>query len=170
GPGPAALRPIATTRPHRDREGRGACAGMRRPGRARPANMPPTQPSERALHFLDAVALDDVADAHVLVVLEGHAAFLTGDNLLHVVLEALELAELALVDDDVVADEAHVGPALDDTIRDAAARDLADLRDVEDLEDLRIAQHVLAQRGRQHARHRLLHVIHEVVDDVVVAD
>src|SRR5690606_30315902 len=142
-------------------------AGTRRAGHgALPANLPSTPPSERALDFLDAIALDDVAGAHVLVVLEGHAAFLAGENLLGVVLEALELAELALVDDDVVADEAHVGPALHDAVGDAAARDLADLRDVEDLEDLRVAQHVLAQRRRQHARHRLLHVINEVVDDV----
>ena len=53
---------------------------------------------------------------------------------------------------------------------DAAAGDLADLGDVEHLQDLGIAEEGLAQRRRQHARHRRLHVVHEVVDDVVVAD
>ena len=36
------------------------------------------------------VALDDVADAHVLVAFEGHAAFLPRDHVLDLVLEALE--------------------------------------------------------------------------------
>ena len=51
---------------------------------------------ERPLHFFHAVALDDVADAHVLVVLEGHAAFLARRDLADVVLEALELATACL--------------------------------------------------------------------------
>src|ERR1700730_7901037 len=46
---------------------------------------------QRALHRLHAIALDDVADAHVLVVLKGHAAFLAGDDFAGVLLEALEL-------------------------------------------------------------------------------
>ena len=35
---------------------------------------------------------------------------------------------------------------------------------------MRVAEHGLAQRRRQQARHRRLHVVHEIVDDVVVAD
>src|SRR5262249_3855224 len=50
---------------------------------------------QRALHRLHPVALDDVADLHVLVMLEGHAAFLSGHHLAHIVLEALELGKLA---------------------------------------------------------------------------
>src|SRR5262249_51356005 len=89
--------------------------------------------SERALHLLDAVALDRVALPHVLVALEGHAAFLAGAHLARVVLETLELRELAVVDDDVVADETHIGAALDHAVGDAAAGDLADLGHREDL-------------------------------------
>ena len=33
-----------------------------------------------------------------------------------------------------------------------------------------VAEHGLAQRRRQQSRHRLLHVVDEIVDDVVVAD
>src|SRR6478735_3081931 len=110
--------------------------------------------SEAALDLFDAVALDHVARAHVLVVLEGHAAFLAGDDFLCIVLEALELPQLALVDDDVVADQADIGAALDRAVGNAATGDLADLRDVEDLEDRRVAEHGLAQRRRQQARHR----------------
>ncbi len=71
---------------------------------------------------------------------------------------------------DVVADQAHVGAALDVAVRDPAARHLADLGDVEHLQDQGIAEHLLAERRGQQSGHGRLHVIHEVVDDVVVAD
>src|SRR6185312_3010144 len=45
---------------------------------------------KRPRHHLDAEALDDIADAHVLVVLEGHAAFLAARHFGHFVLEALQ--------------------------------------------------------------------------------
>ena len=51
-----------------------------------------------------------------------------------------------------------------------AARDLADLGDVEHLLDRRVAEEDLAHRRRQQARHGRFHVVHEIVDDVVVAD
>ena len=66
--------------------------------------------------------------------------------------------------------QAHPAPRSHHALGDAAAGDLADLGDVEDLEDLGIADEGLAQVGRQQARHGRLHVIHEIVDDVVVAD
>ena len=72
--------------------------------------------------------------------------------------------------DDVVADQAHIGAAFHGAVGDAATRDLADLGDVEHFQDQGIAEHGFAQGGREQAGHRLLHVIHEVVDDVVVAD
>src|SRR5438445_2514671 len=83
---------------------------------------------QRALHLLDAVALDRVALPHILVVLERHAAFLAGAYLARIVLETLQLRQLAVVDDDVVADEADIGAALHHAVGHAAAGDLADLR------------------------------------------
>src|SRR5262245_54822550 len=74
------------------------------------------------------------------------------------------------MDDDIVADQPDPGAALDHALGDAAAGDLADLGDVEDLEDLGIAEEGFPQDRRQQAGHCLLHVVHEVVDDVVVAD
>src|ERR1700760_4340316 len=71
---------------------------------------------QRALDLLDAVALDDVASAHILVVLEGHAAFLPGLDFANLVLETLQRRKLALVHDDIVADETHVGAALDGAV------------------------------------------------------
>src|ERR1051326_2280892 len=125
---------------------------------------------ERAQYRLHPIAFDDVALAHVLEVLERHAAFLAGEYLARVILEALELRQLAFVDHHVVADETHVGAALDGSIGDAAARDLADLGDGEDFQDFRRAERGLARGRREQPGHCLLHVLHEVVDDVVVAD
>src|SRR5438270_1084096 len=71
---------------------------------------------KRALDLLDAVALDDVAGAHILIVLERHAAFLPSLDLANLVLEALQRRQLALVHDDIVADESHVGAALDSAV------------------------------------------------------
>src|SRR5690606_32887218 len=67
---------------------------------------------QRARYHLDAEALDDVADAHVLVVLEGHAAFLAARHFRHFVLEALQRLQRAFVDHDVVADQADARAAL----------------------------------------------------------
>src|SRR5204862_263336 len=81
--------------------------------------------SQRALNRLHPVAFDNVALPHVLVVLEGHAAFHARTDFAHVVLETLELRELALVDYHVVADQPHIGAALDGAVGDAAAGALA---------------------------------------------
>ena len=108
------------------------------------------------LHLFDAEALDDVAGAHVLIALEGHAAFLAGNDLAHLVLEALQRRQRTLMHDDVVADEAHPCAALHDALGDAAAGNLADLGDVEDLEDLGIAEEGLAQGRGEQAGHGLL--------------
>ena len=74
------------------------------------------------------------------------------------------------MDHNVIADQPHVGAALDGAIGNFAAGDVADLGNLEDLQDLRIAQHGLAQCRRQQAGHRLFYIIDEIVDDVVVAD
>src|SRR4029077_8496268 len=65
--------------------------------------------SQRPLHALPPVALDDVADLHVVIILEGHAAFLAGHDLARVVLEPLELRQLALMDHPVAAMRRAVG-------------------------------------------------------------
>ena len=45
--------------------------------------------SQRALHLLDPVAFDHVADPHILVVFECHAAFLAGHDLVEDVKKAM---------------------------------------------------------------------------------
>src|SRR5688500_8270613 len=90
-------------------------------------------PSQRALDGLDLVALDDVALLDVLVIGKGHAAFLARQHLAHFVFEALQGREIAFVDHDVVADQAHLGAAAHQALGNAAAGCLADLADVESL-------------------------------------
>src|SRR5664279_1042266 len=90
---------------------------------------------QRPRDFLDAVTFDDIAGAHVLVFFEGHTAFLARRHFAHFVLEPLQGLQGALVHDDVIADQAHAGTALDNAIRNPTAGDLADLGDVEDLQD-----------------------------------
>src|SRR5690606_5450577 len=125
---------------------------------------------EGASNVLDAERLDDHAHAHILVVLEGHAAFLAAGHFGDFVLEALERLELAFVDDDVVADEAYACATFDLAFSNAAACHLADLGDVEHLKDLGITKERLAAFWRQKAGHRCFDIIDEVIDDVVVAN
>src|ERR1700676_1168436 len=125
---------------------------------------------QTALDRLHAITLDDVADTHVAVILERHAAFLAGLHFLYFILEALERRQLAFMHDDIVANQADIGAAFHGPVGNPAAGDLADLGNIEHFQDLGVAEHGLAQRRRQKTGHRLLHVIYQVVDDVVVAD
>ena len=129
-----------------------------------------TNALQRPRYLLDAEALDDVADFHVFIIGEAHAAFLPHRHFVDVVLEALELRELALVDDDVVADETDLGAALDLAFGDAAAGDLAVLRNREDFENFCVAEECLAQLRIEHTRKRALDVIDEIVDHRIVTD
>src|SRR5262249_44281817 len=88
-------------------------------------------PSKGTGNGLDVEALPDVTDADILIVGEGHAALLPGRHLAHLVLEALQSGQRTLVDHDVVANEPHLGAALDLAVGDAATRDFADLGNVE---------------------------------------
>jgi len=133
------------------------------------ANRPPYA-SECPLDLFTLEDLDDVVGADVVVVLEGHAAFLTGVDLLDLVLEPLEGLQLALVDHHVVAEQAHPGGAPGDAFGDLAAGDLANPGDLEHFLDPGVADKVLLDLRAEQARGGLFHVIDQVVDDRVVAD
>src|SRR5262245_18580320 len=135
-----------------------------------PEGLTPSIILQRPLDGLDIVALDDIALADVLVVGEGHAAFLSCGHFPHLVLEALERRERAFVDHHVVADQPHLCAAFDLAFGHAAAGHLTDLGDVEHLQDAGVAEKDLAHRRREQTRHCRLNVIHQIVDDVVVAD
>ncbi|MNE23458.1 hypothetical protein D3C80_1167130 [compost metagenome] len=74
------------------------------------------------------------------------------------------------MDDHVVADEAYACTTLDLAFDHTATGNLANLGDVEDFQDLGIAEEGFAAFRRQKTRHGCLNVIHQIVDDVVVAD
>src|ERR1700722_13569005 len=141
-----------------------ACAGIQE------LNLAYFKVLKGALNGFDFETLDYVALLHILIVREGHAAFLAILNFAHFVLEALEGGKLAFMDHDIVADQAHPGAAPHHALGDAAAGDLANLGDGEDFQDFGIAQELLARFGRQQARQRRLHIIHHIVDDVVIAN
>jgi hypothetical protein len=83
---------------------------------------------QRALDLDLLVALEDVAFLDVVVPVDLHAALHAGADFLGVVLDALELLELAVVlDDDAVAGDADERVALHGAVGDIAAGDVADL-------------------------------------------
>jgi hypothetical protein len=90
-------------------------------------------------------------------------------HFLDFVLEALERLELAFVDDDVVADQATPAPR---STLPSVTRQPATLPTLVMLKTSRISAlpRKVSRRSGEQARHRRFHVIHEIVDDVVVAD
>src|SRR3954471_4684850 len=113
--------------------------------------------------------LDDVADLQIVVALEADAALEARLDLGHVVLEAAQRAQLALVDHHVVAQQARLrlARALDDAVGDHAAGDGAELRRLEDLPHLGRAEPHFLERRLEDAGHRLLDLVGHVVDDRV---
>ena len=75
------------------------------------------------------VRLDDVALVLVVVAVQQDAALEALADLADVVLQVLQRVDRAVPDDRAVADHADLGVALDDAVRDHAARDRAEPRD-----------------------------------------
>src|SRR5215471_12567037 len=122
---------------------------------------------ERASHFLDAVRLDQVADLHVVEVLDADTALEPLAHLTGVVFEPLQRRQRPVIHLDARADNADPGGARDDPAPDEAPGDRADLGDLEELPHLRFAQHDLLLFRREQAFHRRPHFIHGLVDDAV---
>jgi len=66
----------------------------------------PLRRSALLLYFFHNKALNDIAFLDIIVVLDAHAALIRGCNFLHIVLEALEGIQVALVEYDAVTDYA----------------------------------------------------------------
>ena len=75
--------------------------------------------------------LDYVANFDVAVVRDRDAALHAVTYFACVIFEALERADLAFEDDDVVAQQAHFGVALDQAVEHVAAGDGSDFRNAE---------------------------------------
>src|SRR5690606_25941415 len=144
--------------------------GMRRSGPGTEETIGSGRSVDLARHLDALVALDLVAYLDVIIVPDANAAFRTGPDLVHVVLEAPERLQLAFEDDDVVAQHANRVVAPDVALGDDAARDVAELRRHEDLLHLGQADDVLPDLRCEQAAHRRLHVVDRLVDDAVVAN
>src|SRR5262245_46336693 len=124
----------------------------------------------RSRHFDARVALDLVADPHVVVVLHADAALGAGTHFVDVVLEATQRLEAALEDHDVVAQHADRIVTADIAFHHDATRDRAELAGAEYLAHLCDADDLLLDLRREHARQHLLHVVDRFVNDAVVAN
>src|SRR5262249_11526827 len=91
-------------------------------------------------------------------------------DLTGIILEALQRRDAALPDDDAVAQEANLAAAGDDPRAHVTACDGADARHTEDFADLGLARDHLFELGSEHADHRPLDVLEQLVDDLVGAD
>src|SRR6202158_6630743 len=110
--------------------------------------------------------LDEVADLDVVEPLEPDPALEAGLDLAHVILEAPERSDLALVDDDVVPQQPRlrVAGARDAALADHAAGDRAELWDLEGVADLGDPHpHFLEGRIEQ-GRHGVLYLAGPVVN------
>src|SRR5690606_37002942 len=114
--------------------------------------------------------LDEVTSLDVVEAIDADPAFETLFDLLGVILEALEAAEFTLVDQRAAAQHLRLSVAPHDALGDHAAGDHARLRDLEDGADLRSTHPPLDELRRQHALHQRPDIVHDVVDDVVLAD
>mgnify|MGYP006962188748 CR=1 FL=1 len=86
---------------------------------------------QRFLNFDFLVSLDDVALADVVISRDADTAVITRGHFLDIILQALERAEVAGVLDDTVADQAHLGTALDAALAHDGSGNCADLGDVD---------------------------------------
>src|SRR6185312_1282976 len=143
------------------------------PGGAAPRTSRPRSrlsSAQRPRDLLDAIRLDQVAYFDVVEILDADAALEPFADFAHVVLEALERRQRAVVGFDAVANHADAPRARDDPAAHEAARDRADLGDLEDLPHLGLAQHHFLLLGREQAFHRQLHLFDGLVDDAVGPD
>src|SRR5215212_7129232 len=139
-----------------------------RPGTGRQTPGPGAVGSAWDLDHL--VGFDLVAFVDVLEVVQADAARVPGRDRAHVLLEAAQRADAAVVDDHPVADQAGPGTAGDLARGDVRPGDHADPRHPEGLADLGGAGLALLVLGGEQALEGLLDVLHHLVDDRVEAD
>src|SRR4051812_6838542 len=78
---------------------------------------------EGARHLFSAIALDDITDLEIVEVLDADAALETLANFTHILLEATERRDGAVVDLDPVTDDARTSLPVHDTAAHRTAGD-----------------------------------------------
>src|SRR2546430_8052057 len=118
---------------------------------------------------LNDVALDDVADQDIVLVVEHDAALETDGDFTSVVLHAPERSDLAVVDRGASAKKSRLRAAAYKAVDHARARDRG-LAGGEDLQHLGVAEKRLDHLRLEHSGERLLHVLEQLVDDFVLTN
>ena len=113
--------------------------------------------------------LDRIALLDVVEVVNADAALIARGNLPGVILEALEGSDLALMNHDAVANNAHLRIAGYLALLHIRARDGADAGDLEGVAHGNTAQLHLLKYGLEHALHGVLHILNRVIDDAIGA-
>src|SRR6266550_1021445 len=119
---------------------------------------------------LESIRLHRVTGLEVLPTLEPDAALLSGRHLAHVFLEVLERIDPAFEDLLFAPEKLDPASTADFALHDAAAGDDARARDLDRGDDLDSAFADLTVGRLAQPLGRALHVLGELVDDVVVAD
>src|ERR671911_1989530 len=115
----------------------------------------------------DLVRLDDVAFLDVVEVLDPDAALEALGHLAHVILEALERPDTAVIDDDAVADDARPPVPNDRAADHVTTGDHADAGNPEQSAHLCGPELGLPLLGREHPRECRADVVDRVVDHAV---
>src|SRR6266849_4717869 len=125
-----------------------------------------------ALNFfpLETVRLHRIAGLEVLPALEPDAALLSGRHLANILFEVLQRVDATFVDHLAAPEKLDPASTADLALHDAAAGDDAGARNLDRGDDLDPALADLAVRRFAQSLGRALHVLGELVDDVVVAD
>src|SRR4051812_38071913 len=114
----------------------------------------PCRRSQRSRDLLLPIALEDIADLDVVEILNTDTALEAFAHFLHVVLEATERRDSAVVDLDAVAHDANAASAVDDAVPHRASSDDAHARHLEQLAHFGFAEHCLALFRPQHSLER----------------
>src|SRR6185312_17544064 len=115
-------------------------------------------------------ALENVADLDVVEVLDADAALEPVLHFLHVVLEAPQGPDDAVVHFDAVANDANATLTVDQAAPHVAAGDRADLGHLERVAHFGLAEYDFLLVRAKHALERGAHVRHRLVDDLVELD
>src|SRR5205807_3121876 len=113
---------------------------------------------------------NDIAFLYVIEVADADTALHAVADIAGIVLEALERRDFAFVDLNTIAQQAHVGIALDLPIQDIATGNYADLRHFEGVAYFSPAQVGFLIDGIEQAGHGFLDFVLKLVNDGMQAD
>src|SRR4051812_35044328 len=139
---------------------------MERPPSGSQLSTKNSQPSEFLRDGLELIALDDIAHLIFAKVAQLDSAFEADADFFHVVLETAQSRESAVVDRLTFPQHTRARGACDPAIGDETARHNS-LGQLEDLLHFGMTDYRLAMFRIEHARHRFLYLVDQLVNDAV---